>query len=137
MQIEGLAAVVVGGASGLGAATARALAAAGARVTILDRDPAAAATVAMSLRDSPSLMTYSMSSWARISLRMYSRSAALSSTTMRWPAGISTWPGGGAAPGRAAGCCATHSVAFRQAANARAATPASRFRPLLATAGDE
>lgn len=46
MQIEGLAAVVVGGASGLGAATARALADAGARVTILDRDPGAAASVA-------------------------------------------------------------------------------------------
>ena len=44
-----LAAIVTGGASGLGEATARALAAAGARVTILDRDatkgPAVAAAI--------------------------------------------------------------------------------------------
>lgn len=38
MEIEGLAAVVTGGASGLGAATAAMLSAAGAKVTILDRD---------------------------------------------------------------------------------------------------
>ncbi|MCP6031677.1 SDR family NAD(P)-dependent oxidoreductase, partial [Klebsiella pneumoniae] len=38
MKIEGLAAVVTGAASGLGAATAAMLSAAGARVTILDRD---------------------------------------------------------------------------------------------------
>ncbi|WP_327754593.1 SDR family NAD(P)-dependent oxidoreductase (plasmid) [Sphingobium sp. SJ10-10] len=36
MNIEGLAAIVTGGASGLGAATARALAARGARVTLFD-----------------------------------------------------------------------------------------------------
>ena len=36
MRIEGTAALVAGGASGLGEATARALAAAGARVTIAD-----------------------------------------------------------------------------------------------------
>lgn len=36
MQITGLAAIVTGGASGLGAATARALAAAGAKVTVVD-----------------------------------------------------------------------------------------------------
>ena len=36
MQIEGLSAVITGGGSGLGEATARALAARGARVTILD-----------------------------------------------------------------------------------------------------
>lgn len=36
MKIEGLAAIVSGGGSGLGAATAQALASAGARVTILD-----------------------------------------------------------------------------------------------------
>lgn len=38
MKIEGVGAVVTGGASGLGAATARRLARAGARVTIFDRD---------------------------------------------------------------------------------------------------
>lgn len=38
MKIEGLAALVTGAASGLGAATAAMLAAAGAKVTILDRD---------------------------------------------------------------------------------------------------
>lgn len=38
MDIQGIAALVTGGASGLGEATARALAAAGARVTIVDRD---------------------------------------------------------------------------------------------------
>ena len=37
MDINGVAAVVTGGASGLGAATANALAAAGARVTVLDK----------------------------------------------------------------------------------------------------
>ena len=36
MQINGVAAVVTGGASGLGAGTARALAAAGAKVTVVD-----------------------------------------------------------------------------------------------------
>lgn len=38
MKIDGLAALVTGGASGLGAATAAMLAACGAKVTILDRD---------------------------------------------------------------------------------------------------
>ncbi len=38
MEVEGAGALVAGGASGLGAATARALAAAGAQVTIADRD---------------------------------------------------------------------------------------------------
>lgn len=37
MRIEGASAIVTGGASGLGAATARALAGEGARVVILDR----------------------------------------------------------------------------------------------------
>ncbi len=46
MQLEGKSVIVTGGASGLGAATARALAAAGARVTILDRDAAAGAALA-------------------------------------------------------------------------------------------
>ncbi len=41
MEIEGLAAVVTGAASGLGAATAAMLSAAGANVTVLDRDRAA------------------------------------------------------------------------------------------------
>jgi NADP-dependent 3-hydroxy acid dehydrogenase YdfG len=38
MKIEGVAAVVTGAASGLGEATARALAARGAKVAVLDRD---------------------------------------------------------------------------------------------------
>ena len=38
MKIEGIAAVVTGGASGLGEATARALAAKGAKVGVFDRD---------------------------------------------------------------------------------------------------
>ena len=39
MEVRGAGALVAGGASGLGAATARALAAAGAAVTIADLDP--------------------------------------------------------------------------------------------------
>ena len=46
MEIKGQAAIVTGGASGLGAATARALAAAGAKVAILDVNEKAAAEVA-------------------------------------------------------------------------------------------
>lgn len=46
MDPRGQAAIVTGGASGLGEATARALAAAGARVAILDMDEEAAAAVA-------------------------------------------------------------------------------------------
>ncbi len=46
MNIKDIAAIVTGGASGLGAATARALAEAGARVTVLDRDGDGAAAVA-------------------------------------------------------------------------------------------
>jgi NAD(P)-dependent dehydrogenase (short-subunit alcohol dehydrogenase family) len=49
MQIEGQAAVVSGGASGLGRATAEALAAAGARVAILDINEAAAAATAQEI----------------------------------------------------------------------------------------
>lgn len=49
MRIDGTAALVTGGASGLGAATARMLAAAGAAVTILDRDGAGAAEVAQAI----------------------------------------------------------------------------------------
>jgi NAD(P)-dependent dehydrogenase (short-subunit alcohol dehydrogenase family) len=49
MKIEGTAAIVTGGASGLGAATVRMLVARGARVTIVDRDADAAARVAAEL----------------------------------------------------------------------------------------
>ena len=49
MEIKGQAAVVTGGASGLGAAAARALAAAGARVAIVDVNEKAAAEVASSI----------------------------------------------------------------------------------------
>jgi NAD(P)-dependent dehydrogenase (short-subunit alcohol dehydrogenase family) len=46
MQVKGHAAVVTGGASGLGAATARALARAGAKVAVLDMNEAAARQLA-------------------------------------------------------------------------------------------
>lgn len=46
MQIEGNAAIVTGGGSGLGAATAQLLAARGARVTVLDREGSNAESVA-------------------------------------------------------------------------------------------
>jgi len=46
MKLEGQAAIVTGGGSGLGAATARALAAAGAKVALLDINLAAAQAVA-------------------------------------------------------------------------------------------
>lgn len=46
MNISGLAAIVTGGASGLGAATARALAGAGAKVAVLDINAAAVEQVA-------------------------------------------------------------------------------------------
>jgi NAD(P)-dependent dehydrogenase (short-subunit alcohol dehydrogenase family) len=47
MDIKGQAAIVTGGASGLGAATARTLAAAGAKVTIIDVNAKATAEVAI------------------------------------------------------------------------------------------
>jgi len=50
MEIKGQPAIVTGGASGLGAATARALAAAGARVAIIDVNEKAAAEVADSIK---------------------------------------------------------------------------------------
>ncbi len=46
MDLKGQAAIVTGGASGLGAATARALAAAGAKVAVFDINEAGAASVA-------------------------------------------------------------------------------------------
>jgi NAD(P)-dependent dehydrogenase (short-subunit alcohol dehydrogenase family) len=49
MDIKGQSAIVTGGASGLGAATARALAAAGARVAIFDVNAKAAAEVAIDI----------------------------------------------------------------------------------------
>ncbi|HET7849902.1 MAG TPA: SDR family NAD(P)-dependent oxidoreductase [Pseudolabrys sp.] len=50
MEIKGQAAIVTGGASGLGAATARALAAAGAKVAVLDVNEKAAAEVAIDIK---------------------------------------------------------------------------------------
>ncbi|HWE79503.1 MAG TPA: SDR family NAD(P)-dependent oxidoreductase, partial [Pseudolabrys sp.] len=49
MEVKGQAAIVTGGASGLGAAAARALTAAGARVAVLDINEKAAAEVASSI----------------------------------------------------------------------------------------
>jgi NAD(P)-dependent dehydrogenase (short-subunit alcohol dehydrogenase family) len=49
MEIKGQAAIVTGGASGLGAATARSLAAAGAKVAIFDVNAKAAAEVAIDI----------------------------------------------------------------------------------------
>jgi 3-hydroxyacyl-CoA dehydrogenase/3-hydroxy-2-methylbutyryl-CoA dehydrogenase len=51
MQLDGIPALVAGGASGLGAATARALAERGARVAVVDLDGDRAAEVAGSLGD--------------------------------------------------------------------------------------
>src|SRR4051812_37504756 len=50
MEIKGHAAIVTGGASGLGAATARALAAAGAKVALLDVNEKAAGEVAHEIK---------------------------------------------------------------------------------------
>ena len=49
MEISGVSAVVTGGASGLGEATVRRLAAAGAKVVILDRDAAKGEALAKEL----------------------------------------------------------------------------------------
>ena len=50
MEIKGQAAIVTGGASGLGAACARALAAGGAKVAIIDVNEKAAAEVAIDIK---------------------------------------------------------------------------------------
>jgi NAD(P)-dependent dehydrogenase (short-subunit alcohol dehydrogenase family) len=50
LQLEGQVCVVTGAGSGIGAATARRLAAAGAHVALLDRDPGAAEAVAAGIR---------------------------------------------------------------------------------------
>ena len=50
MEIKGQAAIVTGGASGLGAATARALAASGAKVAVFDLNEKGAAEVATSIK---------------------------------------------------------------------------------------
>ena len=50
MEIKGQAAIVTGGASGLGAATARALAAAGAKVAVFDLNEKGAAEVAADIK---------------------------------------------------------------------------------------
>jgi len=50
MEVKGQAAIVTGGASGLGAATARTLAAAGAKVAVLDINEKAAAEIAAELK---------------------------------------------------------------------------------------
>jgi NAD(P)-dependent dehydrogenase (short-subunit alcohol dehydrogenase family) len=50
METKGQPAIVTGGASGLGAATARALAAAGARITIIDVNEKAAAEIAIDIK---------------------------------------------------------------------------------------
>src|SRR5664279_162740 len=50
MEIKGQAAIVTGGASGLGAASARALAAAGAKVAVFDLNEKGAADVATSIK---------------------------------------------------------------------------------------
>ncbi len=49
MEVKGQAAIVTGGASGLGAATARTLAAAGAKVAVIDMHQKAAAEVAIDI----------------------------------------------------------------------------------------
>ena len=49
MKVDGLAAIVTGGASGLGAATGRALAAAGAKVALLDLNESAASDIAQEI----------------------------------------------------------------------------------------
>ena len=50
MEVKGQAAIVTGGASGLGAATARTLAAAGAKVAVLDINEKAAAEIAAEIK---------------------------------------------------------------------------------------
>ncbi|MGA8444672.1 MAG: SDR family NAD(P)-dependent oxidoreductase, partial [Roseiarcus sp.] len=49
MKLSGVAAIVTGGGSGLGRATAEALAAKGAKVTVFDLNPAAAEEAAKAI----------------------------------------------------------------------------------------
>ena len=51
MELAGQVAAITGAASGIGAATARAMAAAGASVALLDRDEAAATSLAQAIAD--------------------------------------------------------------------------------------
>jgi len=57
MQIKGQVALISGGASGLGAATARALTQAGARVGLLDANAGQAEQLARELGDWPHTVT--------------------------------------------------------------------------------
>ena len=50
MQLNGVAVFITGGGSGLGAATARAMAARGAKITVLDQSKGNAEKVAAELR---------------------------------------------------------------------------------------
>jgi len=68
MDVKGLAAVVTGGGSGLGAASARALAAAGAKVTVLDLKGWAAEAVANGEFTKP-LVVFIAGAWAPEGMR--------------------------------------------------------------------
>ena len=57
MKLSGAAAIVTGGGSGLGRATAEALAAKGAKVAVFDLNPAAAEEAAKAVEASPSSAT--------------------------------------------------------------------------------
>ena len=57
MKIDGTAAVVTGGASGLGEATARSLAAKGAKVAVFDRDVERGETIAAEISASSARST--------------------------------------------------------------------------------
>jgi NAD(P)-dependent dehydrogenase (short-subunit alcohol dehydrogenase family) len=76
MQIEGAAAVVTGGASGLGEATVRKLAARGAKVVILDRDEARGAALAAELGEAVQFAKTDVTSEADV-LQAIARARAL------------------------------------------------------------